>query len=466
MGQSGALDIQSYKRAIRDYLEKGEFNAANEYCHRILDLYPADSETYILKLCAEVGVRGRDRLADSSYRFVGRSTYKTFLRYASDRERGELEEYDLKIQERFAQEQTENSRRKKKKVLIVAILIALCVIAFESTVFLKEFYAVKKVEKLIDAGDYQAAKEAIDDVRFYKAETISDYIDAKTLYEKKEFELARTKFEELNGYRDSEVSKLLCDYYIAVDQGQLEIAGMALDALRTKGPESIDQDELAALLDNKARELEFYSQYNNKCLDECLNILHKWAEENQEGEADFVKRKQRTWYEEAVSLITNTEESVDTRIFDAEKLLNLCSIDYSDVSTYLEIYKAYYDGNIEALFEHVETYPLAESLLFFNDLPSVWLIGRWESKGGEAFFDCSYDGEYFYSTYNLPCEWVESNNTSSYVDYDGTYYIFDKGDGTNPPDSRKAAFKIHIRGEGNIQMLCYKGSVNWGLIKK
>lgn len=185
MGQNDALDMQSCKRAIKDFLGKGEFNNANEYCHRILDLYPADSETYILKLCAEVGVRGRDRLVDADMRFVSRSTYKAFLRYASNQEKAELVGYDLKIQERLTQEQKELTKRKKRKTIRGVILVALCIITLESVFFIKEILAVKKVDKLIDQEEYQFAKEAIGDVKFYKTVTYQSILMPKCFLRKR-----------------------------------------------------------------------------------------------------------------------------------------------------------------------------------------------------------------------------------------------------------------------------------------
>ncbi len=56
------------KRAFM-FLEDGDWNAANEYCEKVLDLDPECAEAYLGKLMAELEVRTKDNLKDAAKPF-------------------------------------------------------------------------------------------------------------------------------------------------------------------------------------------------------------------------------------------------------------------------------------------------------------------------------------------------------------------------------------------------------------
>ena len=66
------------------FLEDGEWQSANEYCEKVLDVEPENAEAYLGKLMAELKVRKRDDLKNQPKPFDDRNYYKKAVRFGDD----------------------------------------------------------------------------------------------------------------------------------------------------------------------------------------------------------------------------------------------------------------------------------------------------------------------------------------------------------------------------------------------
>ena len=72
------------KRAFM-FLEDGDWNSANEYCEKVLDLNPECAEAYVGKLMVELQVKRQESLKNLAEPFDGSSNYQKALRFGDDK---------------------------------------------------------------------------------------------------------------------------------------------------------------------------------------------------------------------------------------------------------------------------------------------------------------------------------------------------------------------------------------------
>ena len=79
------------KRAFM-FLEDGDWNSANEYCEKVLDIDPECAEAYLGKLMAELHVRKQEGLKNCAEPFDGKGNYQKALRFADSKLQAALQE--------------------------------------------------------------------------------------------------------------------------------------------------------------------------------------------------------------------------------------------------------------------------------------------------------------------------------------------------------------------------------------
>lgn len=87
------------KRAFM-FLEDGEWNSADEYCEKVLDIEPENAEAYLGKLMAELHVRRREDLPNCEQPFDGSSNYRKAVRFGDEAFSSALKGYITHIKER------------------------------------------------------------------------------------------------------------------------------------------------------------------------------------------------------------------------------------------------------------------------------------------------------------------------------------------------------------------------------
>ena len=80
------------KRAFM-FLEDGDWNSANEYCEKVLDIDPENASAYLGKLMAELHVKKQDRLEDQAEPFDHNNNYQKAVRFADEQLRTALTSY-------------------------------------------------------------------------------------------------------------------------------------------------------------------------------------------------------------------------------------------------------------------------------------------------------------------------------------------------------------------------------------
>ncbi len=77
------------KRAFM-FLEDGDWNSANEYCEKVLDIDPENASAYLGKLMGELQVRRQEALKEQTEPFDNSNNYQKAIRFADDTLKAEL----------------------------------------------------------------------------------------------------------------------------------------------------------------------------------------------------------------------------------------------------------------------------------------------------------------------------------------------------------------------------------------
>ena len=80
------------KRAFM-FLEDGDWNSANEYCEKVLDIDPENASAYLGKLLSELRVRKQEALKDQADPFDHNNNYQKAVRFADEQLRTALTSY-------------------------------------------------------------------------------------------------------------------------------------------------------------------------------------------------------------------------------------------------------------------------------------------------------------------------------------------------------------------------------------
>lgn len=97
--ESAANTAPLLKRAFI-FLEDGDWNSADEYCEKVLDLDPENAQAYLGKLMAELRVRRQEALANQKQPFDESNNYQKVMRFGDEALRGTLEGYITHIRQR------------------------------------------------------------------------------------------------------------------------------------------------------------------------------------------------------------------------------------------------------------------------------------------------------------------------------------------------------------------------------
>ena len=116
----GSANIAPLLKRAFLFLEDGDWNAANEYCEKVLDADPECAQAYLGKLMAQLRVKKQDALKDCPTPFDSDNNYQKALRFADDKLKAELTGYIEHINKRNENARLENAYIKAKKELAAA----------------------------------------------------------------------------------------------------------------------------------------------------------------------------------------------------------------------------------------------------------------------------------------------------------------------------------------------------------
>ena len=98
------------------FLEDSNWQSADEYCEKVLDLEPENAEAYLGKLMAELHVRTRDALKDQPEPFDNRNNYRKAFHFGDEKLKADLSSYTTLINAR----NEEKGEATKRRALAVA----------------------------------------------------------------------------------------------------------------------------------------------------------------------------------------------------------------------------------------------------------------------------------------------------------------------------------------------------------
>ena len=97
---SGNMNIEPLLKRVFMFLEDGDFASADEYCEKVLDLDPENSQAYLGKLMVDVRVRKKENLQDCLQSFYSNANLAKIQRFGSKELNEELDGYINAINER------------------------------------------------------------------------------------------------------------------------------------------------------------------------------------------------------------------------------------------------------------------------------------------------------------------------------------------------------------------------------
>lgn len=220
-------------RRVFIYLEDGDWQSADEYAEKVLDLEPENAQAYLGKLMAELQVHQQEQLRDEPDPFDDNKNYQKVMRYADDKLKAKLTADIAYINER-----NENTR-------LEGIYESACWVL--NTPNFGNGEGVKAARRqFVSLGQYKDAEEKvkacdallleIDNNIKYTAAIGSMNVAKGTYYKGVKqknldairqaihnIEKAKAHFEKLNGYKDSakcaaECDELKAEYEAAIPQ--------------------------------------------------------------------------------------------------------------------------------------------------------------------------------------------------------------------------------------------------------
>ena len=107
------------KRAFM-FLEDGEWNSADEYCEKVLDIDPENAMAYVGKLLLELRISNQEELREQKLSFENSNNYKKAVRFADDELKNTLMGYVEYINLRNENMRLEATYYQAKKMMAVA----------------------------------------------------------------------------------------------------------------------------------------------------------------------------------------------------------------------------------------------------------------------------------------------------------------------------------------------------------
>ena len=125
-GAEGGADTGSLLRRAEMFLEDGDFDSANTYAEKVLDIFPECAEAYAVKLCCDYKVKERAGLTNLNTAITGNNNYKKILRFGDENLKEELNGYLAEIQKNIiaAQKVAEEARKIAEAKRIAAEKVA------------------------------------------------------------------------------------------------------------------------------------------------------------------------------------------------------------------------------------------------------------------------------------------------------------------------------------------------------
>ena len=250
---SGGARVENAKTApllerVQLFLEDGEWDSADKYCERVLDIEPKNAKAYLGKLMVELKVRNQEDLQNCSNTFTDSKNYQKIVRFADDELKERLAGYIDCIDARnekagltpiYKNAKNIMSAAKTEKSYRAAGNLFKSIVGYKDAEFLaEECYKLANVKKLEEQTKKQPRKVVEKNSKLFKKiatvtlivcaliiiftvvgikiATAVEYNNAVALFDEGKYVEAIFAFEELDGYKDSLERIQECKYNDAI----------------------------------------------------------------------------------------------------------------------------------------------------------------------------------------------------------------------------------------------------------
>lgn len=176
------------------FLEDGDWESADTYCEKVLDIEPKNARAYLGKLMAEMQVSKEQDLAHCEIPFDDSNQYQKVIRFADEELRKSVEEYASIVNNRIEQERLEG---------IYQNAVAVMDSAFDEKQFRKASKLFRSIPGFQDADElgnqcFEKAEEHRKDEIQRRAVMLADQGDIKSLTK------AVRELQSISGWKDAD----------------------------------------------------------------------------------------------------------------------------------------------------------------------------------------------------------------------------------------------------------------------
>lgn len=189
------------------FLEDSNWESANNYCERILDIEPTNAVAYLGKLMSEYKVSAKEELGKLKVPLDNNSNYQKIMLFGDENLKGEISEYN---EQNITTYNTAKRKKKRKTILTISILSSVCAIALLVWLVLAIIIPTikyKNAESYLSNGDYEKAISIFSSLEDFKdsAEKTksSKYKWACELSNSEDYDKAYEILKNLGEYKDS-----------------------------------------------------------------------------------------------------------------------------------------------------------------------------------------------------------------------------------------------------------------------
>ena len=187
------------KRAFM-FLEDGDWNSANEYCEKVLDIDPENAQAYLGKLLSELRARKQEALKDCAEPFDHSNNYQKAVRFADEKLKSALTGYIEHINTRNENARLDGIYTRAKNAMSAANTES----AYKDAAQLFESVSKYQDSAALAQSCYEKAEVARKDAILAegKAKMIGEVIS--------NYEAAIKLFESISGWKDADEKVYAC----------------------------------------------------------------------------------------------------------------------------------------------------------------------------------------------------------------------------------------------------------------
>ena len=215
------------KRAFM-LLEDGDWDSANEYCEKVLDIDPENAYAYLGKLMAELHIKKQDRLEDQAEPFDHSNNYQKAIRFTDDKLKAALAGYIEHINTRNENARLDGIYTRAKNAMSAANTES----AYKKAAHLFESIDEYQDSATLAQACYEKAEISRKDNIYNTAIALMNNPGGiLNKFSTTHYEEAVKEFQKISGWRDSDEKIIVCQKKIEQLKAQAEADRLEMERL-------------------------------------------------------------------------------------------------------------------------------------------------------------------------------------------------------------------------------------------